>query len=144
MEDGIRHARRGRQAADQAPRHRFSPPLGELWVLAEGRGDMPGGGTANMVLTLGYDPEKRRYVGTWIGSMMTHLWVYKGTVDAAGKALTLTTEGPAPDETGKMRIAKVREVIEFVTPDHRTFTSNVLGADGKWTQIMQAHYYRKK
>ena len=118
--------------------------IGDLWVMGEGRGEMPGGGTANMFITLGYDPEKRHYVGTWFGSMMTYLWVYKGSVDAAGKALTLETEGPAPDAGGEMKMAKIREVIEFVTDDHRTFTSNVLGADGKWSKIMQAHYYRKK
>jgi hypothetical protein len=39
---------------------------------------MPGGGAATMFLTLGYDPQRERYVGTWIGSMMTHLWGVRG------------------------------------------------------------------
>lgn len=47
--------------------------LGGLWVLAEGRGDMPGGAPAKTLMTLGYDTDKKRYVGTWIGSMMTYL-----------------------------------------------------------------------
>src|SRR5687768_10904266 len=63
--------------------------LGELWVLCEGQGEMPGGGIANMLMTLGYDPKKNRYVGTWIGSMMTHMWIYDGSLDAAEKILTL-------------------------------------------------------
>ena len=41
-------------------------------------------------------------------------------------------------------MSKVRELIEFGTEDHRTFTSHARGADGKWTQIMQADYHRKK
>ena len=45
--------------------------LGDLWILCESTGQMPGGGTATMVMTLGYDPGKKRYVGTWVGSMMT-------------------------------------------------------------------------
>ncbi len=40
--------------------------LGGLWTQAEGRGEMPGGGTATMMMTLGYDPQRKRYVGTWI------------------------------------------------------------------------------
>ena len=117
--------------------------LGGLWVVADGKGEMPGGGTATMVLTLGYDPQKNRYVGTWVGSMMTHMWVYEGTVDPAGKALTLTTEGPNFADGGKT-MTKVREVIEFKNDDHRVFTSYMQGADGKWNQVMQAHYHRKK
>jgi hypothetical protein len=38
-------------------------PLGGLWILAEGQGEMPGCGAATTVLTLGYDPQKQRYVG---------------------------------------------------------------------------------
>ncbi len=30
--------------------------LGGLWVVCEGRGAMPGGGTADMMMTLGYAP----------------------------------------------------------------------------------------
>ena len=118
-------------------------PLGGLWVVADGRGEMPGGGTATMVLTLGYDPKRRAYVGTWVGSMMTHLWVYEGSVDAAGTTLTLNTEGPNFADEGKTT-SKYREVIEFKSDDHRIFTSHARGADGKWAQIMQAHYHRKK
>ncbi len=56
--------------------------LGGLWVLAEGQTEMPGVGEGRMLMTLGYDPERKRYVGTWIGSMMTHLWVYDGALGA--------------------------------------------------------------
>src|SRR5262245_54079441 len=68
--------------------------LGGLWVVGEGRGEMPGGGTATTMLTLGFDPQRGRYVGTWIGSMMGHLWVYDGSLDPAEKVLTLNAEGP--------------------------------------------------
>jgi hypothetical protein len=118
-------------------------PLGDLWVIGEGRGDMPGGGTATMVLTLGFDPQKNKYVGTWVGSMMTHLWVYEGSVDPAGTTLTLETEGPNFANEGKTK-TKYREVIEFKSDDHRVFSSHMLGDDGKWTQIMQMQYRRRK
>ena len=75
--------------------------LGGLWVLVEGRGEMPGGAPATTLMTLGYDPQKKRYVGTWIGSMMTHLWVYDGELHAAGRVLTLHAEGPHMADEGK-------------------------------------------
>src|SRR5690606_2828191 len=48
--------------------------MGDLWVVAEGSGEMPGCGAATTLMTLGYDPRRERYVGTWQGSMMDHLW----------------------------------------------------------------------
>ncbi len=47
--------------------------LGGLWAIAEGQGEMPGCGAATTIMTLGYDAQKQRYIGTWIGSMMTYL-----------------------------------------------------------------------
>lgn len=116
--------------------------LGGLWILAEGQGEMPGGGPATMMMTLGYDPQKKRYVGTWIGSMMTHMWVYDGALDPAGSVLVLDSEGPGMDKDGKM--AKYQDVIEFKSDDHRILASQVLGDDGKWNRFMTAHYRRKK
>ncbi|HSO74253.1 MAG TPA: DUF1579 domain-containing protein [Blastocatellia bacterium] len=121
--------------------------LGDLWVLCEGRGEMPGGGTAHMLMTLGYDPRKKRYVGTWVGSMMTWMWIYEGSLDATQKVLTLSSEGPQFTPEGKIvdgKSAKYRDVIEFKSDNHRVLTSHVLGEDGKWNQFMTAHYRRKE
>src|SRR5688572_4835692 len=63
--------------------------LDGLWFIAEGQGEMPGGGPASMIMTLGFDPRTGRYVGTWIGSMMSHLWVYDGELDPSGTKLIL-------------------------------------------------------
>lgn len=116
--------------------------LGGLWVLCEGRGEMPGGGVGTTLLTLGYDPAKKQYLGTFIGSMMTHMWVYEGEVDATGKVLPLNTEGPSFTAEGKM--TKYKDTIEIKSADHRVLTSQALGEDGKWHQFMTAHYRRKK
>ena len=117
-------------------------PLGELWVLAEGEGESPGGGIDRSVMTLGYDAQKGRYVGTWIGSMMTHLWVYDGALDAHRRVLTLEAEGPSMAGDGQM--ATYRDVIELKSGDHRVLTSHMLGEDGTWQQLMTAHYRRTK
>jgi Protein of unknown function (DUF1579) len=116
--------------------------IGGVWVMCEGRGPMPDGGSAVTIMTLGYDPTKKRYVGTFIGSMMTYLWLYDGELDPSGKKLVLNAEGPAVGVEGKM--AKYKDTIEFLSDDHRTLTSHMLGDDGKWTQFMEAHYRRKK
>jgi hypothetical protein len=114
--------------------------LGGLWIIAEGEGEMPGGGTGRNVMTLGYDPAQQRVAGTWIGSMMTHMWVYDGELDQAANVLTLKAEGPAMTAEGGT--AHYKDVIELVDDDHRTLTSHVLGEDGEWTQFMTARYTR--
>lgn len=116
--------------------------LGGLWILAGGQGEMPGCGATTTMMTLGYDPQKQRYVGTWIGSMMTHLWIYEGELDADERVLTLNSEGPAMTDDGKM--AKYRDAIEFKSDDHRVMTSQVLGDDGQWHKFMTATYRRKQ
>jgi hypothetical protein len=116
--------------------------LGNLWVQAESQGQMPDGDPATMQMTLGYDPAKHCYVGTWIGSMMSHLWVYEGTLDADARVLTLSAEGPSMTSEGK--IAKYKDVIEFKSDDHRVLTSHAQGDDGQWRQFMTMHYRRKQ
>jgi len=111
-------------------------------MVAEGQGEMPGGGTADMIMTLGYDPQKKKYLGTWIGSMMTHMWHYDGEMDAEGRILTLSAEGPSMAGDGTM--AKYQDIIEIKSKDHRTLSSRVLGSDGTWNHFMTAHYRRKK
>ena len=115
--------------------------LGGLWVLAEGQGEMPGGGPATTLMTLGYDPAKERFVGTWIGSMMAYLWVYDGELDPAGRVLTLNAEGPSMAGDGRM--AQYQDMIEFKTDDHRVLTARVKGEDGQWQQFMTMNYRRK-
>lgn len=60
--------------------------LGGLWIQCKGQGEMCGG-PATTMMTLGYDPQKQRFVGTWLGSMMTYLWLYDGEMDAAQRVL---------------------------------------------------------
>jgi hypothetical protein len=117
--------------------------IGDLWVQCEGRGQMcDGNGTAVTVMTIGYDPEKRRFVGTWIGSMMTHLWIYDGELNASESALSLNAEGPDFSAEGKM--GKFKDVIEFKSDDHRVLSSHMLGEDGTWHEFMTANYHRTK
>jgi hypothetical protein len=113
--------------------------LGKIWAINDVKSEMVAGGTLGM-LTLGYDAEKKKYVGTWVDGMVNHLWRYEGTLDAAGKVLTLETEGPS-HEAGKL--GKFRETIEIKSKDHKVFQSSIL-KDGKWVVFLTTHSKRKK
>jgi hypothetical protein len=115
--------------------------FGGLWTIGEGKGDAPDD-SCDSIMTLGYDPRTKRFVGTFVAAAMTHLWLYDGTLDAAAKVLTLDSEGPSFAGDGTM--AKYQDIIEFLSDDHRTLSSQFLGPDGKWAPFMKAHYRRKR
>lgn len=115
--------------------------LGKLWTIGEGTVDTPDGGSCDSIMTLGFDPQAERFVGTFIVSVMTHLWPYDGQLDSTGKILTLNSVGPSFAGDGTM--AKYQDIIEFVSDNHRTLSARVQDVDGVWQQFMTAHYHRK-
>ena len=115
--------------------------IGGLWLVGDGTGAMPDGSPATTRITLGYDQMKERYVGSFIGSMMSGQWVYSGTRSADGTVLTLDTEGPDFTQPGKT--AKYRDTYEFKSPDYVVVTSSAQGADGKWVTFMTGQVRRK-
>jgi hypothetical protein len=115
-------------------------PLGGFWTVGEMKSDIMGTPVTG-IMTLGYDPKSNKYIGSWVCSVDGHFWKYEGTVDASGKILTLNTEGPSMAAPGKM--AKMKDVIEIKSKDHRVLTSYMLGDDGKWVQFMTMDARRK-
>lgn len=115
--------------------------LGGLWILGEGSMGTPEGGDCSTLLTLGYDPRIGRFVGTFIASMMTHLWPYNGSLDPSGKVLTLDSEGPG--FSGEGQLVRYQDIIEFESDDCRTLRSRMLGEDGQWHWFMKAVYRRQ-
>ena len=116
--------------------------LGGFWLVGEGEGEMPGGGPASTRLTIGYDPAKGHYVGSWVGSMMPMMWIYEGELDAAGKVLTLKSVGPS--FSGDGTFATYHDVVEVVDADTHIFHSRVQNQDGSMTEFMTAEYRRVK
>jgi Protein of unknown function (DUF1579) len=115
--------------------------LGGLWLVSETQNDV-GGTTINAIQTIGYDPETKKYVGTWVDSMINHMWKYEGTVDPTGKILTLEAKGPNMISPGK--VASYRDSFEFKSADHIVNISSMLMEDGKWVQFMKGSMKRKK
>ena len=116
--------------------------LGDLWIVGEAKGQMPGGSDATWIVTLGYSPQTRRFVGTWVGSMMTHLWVYDGELDATGRELTLSAEGPSMSNDGTTTL--YQDIITIHDPERRTLTARVRDGDGSWKELMKMHFPRFK
>ncbi|WP_206085534.1 DUF1579 domain-containing protein [Massilia polaris] len=114
--------------------------LGEFWIIAEAEGEFPGDGPAKMVITLGYDPLRERFTGTFIHSQMSYLWHYDGELDGTRRILTLESSGPAMD--GSETTARYRDVMEIVDESRRLFSSYALREDGKWHEFMSARYTR--
>lgn len=108
-----------------------------VWVVCDMRSDA---GPDTSVMTLGFDPRLGRVVGTFISSMMTHLWIYNGSLDATGKILTMDCEGPS--FTDPTKLVPYQDVIEIKSADHRILTSRARGDDGRWTQFMTSRYQR--
>lgn len=114
--------------------------LNGIWFLAEGRGNMPGGAPAVTLLTLGHDSRTGRYVGSWIGTMMEHMWVYDGEMSEDGSTLSLYTTGPSFADPSVTQA--FREQIIFTGKDSRIFTSSAKQPDGGWQTFMRADYTR--
>ena len=115
--------------------------LGGFFVVAEGESEMMGV-KVNSIMTLGYDPLKKKYVGTWVDSCLGYLWKYEGTLDESGKSLVLETEGPDMENPGNLR--KYRETITLESKDQRTFASAMQSENGEWVTFVRADYRRVK
>jgi hypothetical protein len=94
------------------------------------------------IQTLGYDVQNKKYIGTWVDSMLNYLWKYEGSVDKTGKILTLETEGPNFMADGKT--AKFRDSYEFKSVDQIAMSSSMQGEDGKWITFMTGTARRKR
>ena len=112
--------------------------IGGLWVIAEGEGEMGGCGRHTTVMTIGFDPAKGRFLGTFLGSMMTHLWIYEGVLD--GDRLVLDTVGPDMSSSGGLK--RFQDIIELMPDGSRRLTSLIETDDGTWKTFMEAAYSR--
>ena len=108
------------------------------WLVVEGRGTM-GGGNATTIFTAGFDPDKGKYVGTWVGSMMNYMWIYEG--ERQGDRLILNCEGPNFEKPGQMQA--YQDIHTFDGPNDRSLLSQTLQEDGTWKVFMTAKYKRK-
>lgn len=115
--------------------------LGGLWMVSQSTSEAMGQ-KVEALQTIGYDTDKRKYVGTWVDSMFNYMWKYKGSVDASGKKLSLDAEGP--NFMAGSGSAKFRDSYEFVSPDEIKITSAMQNDKGEWVTFMTGKATRKK
>lgn len=113
--------------------------FGDLWILLEAETKMEAEPMTS-IITLGFDPDKGKFVGSFIATMMTSFWVYEGTLDAAKRVLPLRSEGPRFD--GKPGAGQYEDVIEVVSKDEYLFRGRLLQDDGTWLEFMKTRYTR--
>lgn len=99
--------------------------VGGFWTVSRFETDFMGTPFVGRC-TLGYDPLKEKYVGTWIDSMSCTLFVMEGRYDDEGKVLTMHHEGPIPgtdhvttwrSTTESLDGGKLKFEMFFHTPD---------------------------
>jgi Protein of unknown function (DUF1579) len=113
--------------------------LGGMWTVEEWNAAAPDGTPAISLMTLGYDPKKGKFVGSFVSSMMSYLWLYEGSLD--GDVLTLDAEGPSMIAEG---MQPYQDILEFLGDDERVLSSRMRGPDGEWTRFMTMRFRRKR
>jgi len=110
-----------------------------LWLISDYKIETPGR-TVEGHGILGYDVEKKKYVGVWIDSWSTRLDLNEGECDGEGKVHTWRSE--AQDHTGKMTRWKIVHQSEDL--DTRVLTIHRIDAGEKETPVMVCTYRRRK
>ncbi len=92
---------------------------------------------------LGFDPNRKVYVGAWADMVNPQLTIFEGVADEEARTLTLV--GDVPDFRNASAMAKVR-IVTIFEPDKnaRKTTHYVQGADGKEIVFMTVDYVRTK
>jgi hypothetical protein len=113
---------------------------GGLWVLSEFHGKF--GDTAfHGQGQTGYDPVKKKYVGTWVDSMSPSIMITEGDFDPQTNTFTMYSKGV--DHAGKPYDAKMTDVQK--DKDTRVFTMSMKSDDtkGDFIKVMEITYNRR-
>jgi hypothetical protein len=114
--------------------------LGDFWVVSDMDGSMPGGDRCTAVMTIGFDPERGVFIGTWVGSMMASMFIYEGSLDEGRRVLTLNTTGAHYADPSAS--ATYRDIIELNEDGTRTMRSEILLDDGSWQTFNRGLFRR--
>ena len=80
-----------------------SKMFGGFWVVGNFKADF-GGQPFEGRSTTGYDPVKKKYIGTWVDTMNPYMSTMEGTYDKETKTVTMMMKGTGPD--GKPTLGK--------------------------------------
>jgi hypothetical protein len=114
--------------------------LGDRYVQMKYEGIFMGE-TFNGIGFTGFDNVSKKYVSTWMDTAGTGMMWSTGTIDAAGKVMTMKAIVNDP-ATGKPSPADTK--LTITDNDHHKMEMWGKGPDGKMTKIMEIEYTRKK
>ena len=145
----------GRHLRDQGPHLDGSPAkppedtvgtsvntwaLGDRYVQMKYEGIFMGE-TFNGIGYIGFDNVSKKYMSTWMDTAGTGMMWSTGTMDAAGKVLTMKATVSDPS-TGKP--SPVDEKLTITDNDHHTMEMWGKTPAGKMFKMMEIKYTRKK
>jgi Protein of unknown function (DUF1579) len=113
---------------------------GGLWALSEFHGkfgemDFHGAGQS------GYDPGKKKYIGTWVDSISPTIMIMEGDFDPQTHTLTSYSKGVGP--SGAPYDARMVEVHK--DKEHRVFTMSMKSEEtkGEYIKMMEISYVKR-
>jgi Protein of unknown function (DUF1579) len=112
---------------------------GGLWLVSKFEGEF-GGVKFEGRGQFGYDPNKKKYIGTWIDSMVPTLSVLEGEYDDKTKTMTYVGEGTGPD--GKTKYMQ-RMVTTTKADGSRVFTL-YMKVDKDEMKLVEISYTKRK
>ena len=112
--------------------------MGVMWLVTDYKGVFAGQAFSGHGV-FGYDPEKKKYTGMWVDSMMRSMAVMEGHYDKSKKAMTYLMDGKGPD--GKPQ--KTKLVTVFKENDSRVMTMSA-EMGGAFVKMMEMEYARAK
>ncbi|MEQ8211941.1 MAG: DUF1579 domain-containing protein [Lacipirellulaceae bacterium] len=115
--------------------------LGDFWMLSDFEMDM-GGMKYKGRGQYGYDPKKKKYVGTWVDNMSPYLSTMEGDYDVETHTLTMVSTG-INMMTGKEQKSKM--VSKYIDENTKHFEIHhaVEGEEGKWWKAMEISYKKR-
>ena len=113
---------------------------GGLWLVMDQRYEYPGGVYEGWGM-FGYDPQKNKYIGSWVDTTNSHLNSSEGMYDEDTHTLTLIADGVDPT-TG--RLSQVKQVITHTDPDTKVFSVYKRDGDGNDIKLLEVEAHRRK
>jgi len=115
--------------------------IGGIWAITEFKGAFFGM-DFNGQATSGYDPIKKKFVGTWVDSMTPTMMIMEGSYDKETDTMTWLTTGTDP-ATGKPH--KGKNVVKYEGEDSRVMTMYMqIPESDKLFKTLEISYTRKK
>ncbi len=114
-------------------------PLGGFWLIDSFQAEMMGMLFKGMGTT-GYDPAKKKLVGTWVDSMTPSLLVVEGSWDKERKVMTLSGMGVGAD--GEPSRTTMKTTVH--SDDKHVFEMFSQMPDGNDVKVMKITYTRRK